>query len=200
MKPGTSVGLIVGIVAMMASSGCSDRNVEAIAIDDHVFEVPRVHLIEERIPWLPQSDEKGLMFYVVPDAPVGERIIVLIESRDVTCRYADTASEQLARECASESSQDDASSFTWENVKKINPDGDPTQWLYVSEGADGTPVTIASCILRVEGKDGSCLVLGSYDDLVYSFYIRDKEVARIPQIKRTVSELLSAWDNQKRAG
>lgn len=185
---------------MMASSGCSDRNVEAIAIDDHVFEVPREHLIEERIPWLPQSKEKGLMFYVAPDAPVGERIITLIESRNVTCRYADTASEQLARQCADESDEIETELINWESVQKINSKGDPTQWSYVLEGADGTPVTIASCILRAEGKDGSCLVLGSYDDLVYSFYVRDKEVARIPQIKRTVSELLSAWDNQKRAG
>ena len=199
MKLRTSVGLMVGIVAMIASSGCSDRNIEAIAIDDHVFEVPREHLIEGRIPWLPQSDEKGLMFYIDPEAPVRERITVLIESRDVTCRYADTASEQLARHCASETPQDDASSFTWENVKKINPDGDPTQWSYVSEDRNGTLVTIASCVARADGEGGRCTILGSYTDLVYSLRVRDSEVARIPQIKRTVSELLSNWDKQKQA-
>ena len=198
MKPRTLVRLTIGIFAMMASSGCSDRGTDAITIDDHVFDVPREYLIEERIPWLPQSEEKGLLFNINPGAPVRERISVLVESRRITCRQSD-ASEQLARECAGKSDKIDAEPINWESVKKIESDGDTTQWSYVHEEAGTTPITVASCFAMADGDDGLCTVLGSYSDLVYSLGIRDSEVARIPQIKRTVSKLLSEWDNQTQA-
>lgn len=199
MKRRASVGFWIGIVAMAATGSCSNRDGEVITIDDHIFEVPREYLIEERIPWLPQSEEKGLLFHMNPEAPVRERISVLIESRRVTCRHAD-ASEQLARQCADESLEDDAGTFIWENVKKVNRDGDPTQWSYVFESAEGAPVTIASCFAMADGEEGLCTVLGSYTDLVYSLRVRDSEVNRIPEIKQSIFELLSAWDSKRWTG
>lgn len=183
---------------MTASSGCSDRNVEAITIDEHVLEVPREHLVEERIPWLPQSEEKGLLFHINPEAPVRERISVLIESRRITCRHADNASEQLARQCASELPRVEDEPSNWGNVKRIDREGDSTQWSYVYENAQGAPVTIASCFAMADGEGGLCTVLGSYADLVYSLRVQDSEVDRIPTIKQSVSELLSTWENQKK--
>lgn len=199
MRLRTSVGVLIGALAMAASSSCSDRDVEAITIDDHVFQVPREYLIEERIPWLPQSQEKGLLFHINPEAPVRDQISVLIESRRITCRHKD-ASKQLARQCASEADQVEDSPLNWKSVKKIAPNGDPSQWSYVYESAGGVPITIASCFAMADGEDGLCTVLGSYADLVYSLRVRDSEVTRIAQIKRSVSELLSGWDNQKRTG
>jgi len=179
------------------SSGCSDSDAEAITVDDHVFNVPREYLIEERIPWLPQSEEKGLLFHTNPKAPVREKISVLVESRSITCRDED-ASTQLARHCANEEGLIEDGSLDWENVKKIEPNGDPTQWTYVYESKGRAPVTIASCFAMADGENGLCTVLGSYTDLVYSFRVRDSEIARIPEINNLVTALLSSWDKQER--
>lgn len=193
------VGISIGILVVMASAGCSDRNFSTITIDDHAFNVPHKYLIEERIPWLPRSEERGLLFHMNPNASIRERISVLIESREITCRQG-AASVQLARRCADQSDQIETEPINWESIKKIETDGDSTQWAYVHEEAGSAPITIASCFAMADGESGLCTVLASYGDLVYTFRVPDSEVARIPQIKRTISELLSAWDHQTQAG
>jgi hypothetical protein len=84
---------------IMSLSGCSGGDFKAVVVDDHVFNVPNEYLVEERVPWLPQSEEKGLLFYLDPKMPVRKRIIVLVESRNITCRY-ENASTELAHHCA----------------------------------------------------------------------------------------------------
>ena len=199
MRVGPSIGICIGILAIIMSSGCSDRDAESITVDDHVFNVPREYLIEERIPWLPQAEQKGLLFHLNPEALVREQISVLVESRSITCRDEE-ASTQLARHCADKEALIEDGSLDWENVKKVEPNDDPTQWSYVYESKGAAPITIASCFAMADGENGLCTVLGSYTDLVYTLRVKDSEITRIPEIKKAVTALLSSWDDQERTG
>lgn len=195
MRGGAPIGIWIGIVMMTATSGCSAPETRAIKIDGHIFDVPRAYLIEERIPWLPQAEQRGFIFYVNPEAPTRDRITVLIESRNVTCR-SQGSSEQLNEQCAYGLNGIKTYPIIWRNVRKVQPNGDSTQWSHVYDMAGRSPVTIASCFAMADEKDGMCTALGSYNDLVFTLRVRESQVNRIQKIKQTVSNLLSKWEIQ----
>lgn len=197
MRVGASVALSLGILAMMTSSGCSDRDSVGITIDDHMFEVPREHLIEERIPWLPQSEKKGLMFLVNPKAPVREQISVLIESTSITCNpKTPPVYDQLASACESANQQaDDLQQPQASPLEKELRKGDPTQWVYrlADKRGKGRGDIVATCSAMGDGN-GLCHSLSSYADLVYTIGLRESEIERLPAIRRRIRELLSSWE------
>lgn len=201
MRIGPSIGISVGILAMIMSSGCSDRNrdAQAITIDDHVFDVPSDYLIEERIPWLPQSEKKGLLFHMNPEAPVRERISVLIESTSITCssRMAPIYG-QLATVCeATEQKTDDIQQASSLPLEKELRNGDPTQWVYriADKQGDGQGDIVATCSAMGDGN-GLCYSLSNYADLVYRIGLRESEIERLPAIRERIRELLSSWERQ----
>ena len=199
MRVRASVGLSIGILAMITSSGCSDRDrdIEAITIDDHVFDVPRDYLIEERIPWLPQSEEKGLLFHMNPEAPVRERISVLIESTSITCNpKTPPAYGQLASVCEdAEQQAGDIQQTQSSPLEKELWNGDPTQWVYrlADKRGNGRGDIVATCSAMGDGN-GLCHSLSNYGDLVYTIGLRESEIERLPAIRTRVHELLSSWE------
>lgn len=199
MRVGASVVLSLGILAMMTSSGCSDRDSVGITIDHHMFEVPREHLIEERIPWLPQSKEKGLMFLENPKAPVREQVSVLIESTSITCNpKTPPAYSQLASACeAADRQADDLQQSQASPLVKEQRNGDPTQWVYriADKQGDGQGDIVATCSAMGDGN-GLCYSLSNYADLVYRIGLRESEIERLPAIRERIRELLSSWERQ----
>jgi hypothetical protein len=179
---------------ILSLSNCSNNEFKEVVVGDHVFNVPNEHLIEERIPWLPQSKEKGLIFYMDSEMPVQNRIIVLVQSRNITCRD-ESASTELAYHCNNSAKHLEDVPINWEKVKKIQAESNSIDWKYVQKNKDGTLLTIASCFAMANGEDGLCTILGSYTDLVYSLGVEDSEISRIPEIKKAVSARLSSWDN-----
>ena len=177
----------------MASSGCSDRETEAITIDDHVFEVPRQYLIEERIFWLPQSEEEGVLFIMNPEAPIRERRSVLIESTSITCSPKTPPEyDYLASICeAAERQADDIQQTQSSPLEKEHWNGDPTQWVYrlTDKRGKGRGDIVATC-----SGNGLCYSLSNYADLVYNVSLRDSEIERLPAIRKRVHELLSSWE------
>jgi len=177
----------------MASSGCSDRETEAITIDDHVFEVPRQYLIEERIFWLPQSEKKGLLFITNPEAPIRERRSVLILSTSSTCsNKTPTVYGQLASVCeAAERQADDILQTQSSPLEKELWNGDPTQWVYrlTDKRGKGRGDIVVAC-----SGNGLCFSLSNYADLVYNASLRDSEIERLPAIRKRIHELLSSWE------
>jgi hypothetical protein len=181
---------------MMAPGGCSDPDTKLIAIDDHVFEVPREHLIEERIPWLPQSEEKGLMFLMNPEAPVREQISVLIESTVVTCNpKTPPVYSQLASACESAERQaGDKQKTPPSALEKELQNGDPTQWTYrlADKPGDERGDIVANCSAMGDG-DGLCHSLSNYGDLVYTIGLRESDIQHLPAIRERIRKLLSSW-------
>lgn len=186
----------VGVMAMVVS-GCSNRDSELINIDGHRFDVPREHLIEERIPWLPQSPEKGLMFIINPKAPVHQRISVLIESTSITCNpKTPPAYGQLTSVCGAARRQaDDVHQAQSLPLEKELWNGDPTQWIYrlTDKRGKGQGDIVATCSAMGDGN-GLCHSLSNYGDLVYTIGLRDSEIERLPEIRKEVVELLSSWE------
>ena len=180
---------------MAVLGGCSDRNAETINIDGHSFDVPREHLIEARIPWLPQSKEKGLMFIINPKEPVQKQISVLIESTEVTCpSNQDLGSTALASTC--QAAEKGGSGFReqgFELEKVYRCADDPTQWEYRMKDGEDQGDVVATCSAIADGN-GLCHSLNTYGDLVYTVGLRDSEIARLPEIWAKVNELFSSWE------
>jgi hypothetical protein len=199
MRIGPSIGILVGILAMVMSSGCSDRNrdTQAITIDNHVFEVPRDYLIDERIPWLPQSEDKGLLFHMNPEATVRERISVLIESTSITCSSnMAPIYGQLAAVCeATEQKTGNIQRTQSSPLEKQLRNGDPTQWVYRIADNQGNEQgdIVATCSAMGDGN-GLCYSLSNYADLVYRIGLRESEIERLPAIRERIRELLSSWE------
>lgn len=179
---------------MMTVSGCNVSGGKTVEIDGHVFEVPKEHLVEGTIPWLPASQSEGLKFVINPRAQLKEQMIVTIESIATTCRPKSApASGQLASACSA-ALQGVASEQVGRNfmVEKVHRDGDLTQWEYRLKD-DGT--VVASCYaLSDAGKAGLCTSLGHYKSLVYSVGLRDSDVQRLPSIREKVHDLLQSWE------
>lgn len=82
----TKEAVIMIGMTLMAVTGCSRSDIKPITIDDHVFNVPEKYLVSGTIPWLPESQDDGLMFHINPEAPLPDRVSVLIQSKAITCR------------------------------------------------------------------------------------------------------------------
>ena len=179
---------------MMAVSGCNGNGGRTVEIDGHVFHVPKEHLVQGTIPWLPASQSEGLKFVINPGAQLKEQMIVTIESTATTCHpKSPPASSQLASACSAASQGDDSGNAAQNFVlEKVHRDGDPTQWEYRLKD-EGT--VIASCYaLSDNGEAGLCTSLGHYRGLVYSVGLRDSDVERLPSIRQKVNGLLLSWE------
>lgn len=179
---------------MMAVSGCNGNGGRTVEVDGHVFHVPKEHLVQGTIPWLPVGQSEGLKFVINPGAQLKEQMIVTIESTTTTCHpKTPPTSSQLASACSA-ASQEDNSGNVAQNfaLEKVYRNGDPTQWEYRLKG-QGT--VIASCYaLSDNGEAGLCTSLGHYRGLVYSVGLRDSDVERLPSIREKVNGLLLSWE------
>lgn len=179
---------------MMAVGGCNGNGGKTVEIDGHIFHVPKEHLVQGTIPWLPASQSEGVKFVINPGAQLKEQMIVTIESTATTCHpKSPPASSQLASACST-ASQGGSSENVAQNfvLEKVHRDGDPTQWEYRLKD-EGT--VIASCYaLSDNGEAGLCTSLGHYRGLVYSVGLRDSDVERLPSIREKVNGLLLSWE------
>jgi len=179
---------------MMAVSGCNGNGGKTVEIDGHIFHVPKEHLVQGTIPWLPASQSEGLKFVINPGAQLKEQMIVTIDSTATTCHpKSPPASSQLASACSA-ALQGGAGENVAQNflLEKVHRDGDPTQWEYRLKDK-GT--VIASCYaLSDNGEAGLCTSLGHYRGLVYSVGLRDSDVERLPSIREKVNGLLLSWE------
>lgn len=201
MRLRAGIVFLIGICAMSVAGGCSEHSPKTINVDGHSFKVPSENLIEERIPWLPQSKEKGLLFVVNPNEPVQDRISVLIESSGVTCpSNRDLGSTPLASACqAAERGESAFAGQGYQPRKVFRYPGDPTQWEYRTGDGRGQGTVVATCSAMSDGN-GLCHSLNAYGDLIYSVGFRDSEIVRLPEIWARVDELLLSWEVNDNAG
>jgi hypothetical protein len=187
-----SKAIITTGILLMAISGCSSNVTKAVAIDQHMFNVPKRHLLEGTIPWLPASQHDGLMFYINPEAPLPDRNSVLIQSTATTCPPdVLRGSFPLGSACRA-AAQREANEAEAE-LEKVHPNNDPTQWEYRVKTGKSQGVVVANCSAMADGN-GLCNSSGNYGDLVYSVGLRDSEIGRLPEIRRRIHDLLSSWE------
>ncbi len=195
----TKVAAIVGVVILMAISGCSGGGVKTVKVDGHVFHVPQEHLVREVIPWLPASQADGLRFVVNPNARPEEQMMVTIELTATTCHpKTSPASNQLASACMAAAQNGGSGEMEQAFIiEKVLRNGDPTQWEYrlKDQSGMGQGTVVASCYsLSDDGKAGLCTSLSTYKDLVYSVGLRDGDIQQLPAIRTKVREMLASWE------
>lgn len=194
MRRHLKIAAFAGGMMMMTVSGCNGSHGKTVEIDGHVFDVPKEHLVEGTIPWLPVSQSEGLKFIINPRAQLKEQMIVTMESIGTTCHpTSPPASSQLASACSA-ALQGAAREQVGPNfiVEKVYRHGDLTQWEYRLKD-DGS--VVASCYaLSDAGEAGLCTSLGHYKSLVYSVGLRDSDVQRLPSIREKVHDLLLSWE------
>ena len=190
---------VVGGLISMTVSGCGRDGLTVVSVDGYVFHVPKAHLVQGTIPWLPASQSDGLTFIVNPEAPLEQQISVGIESNAKTCHpTTPPASNQLASACAAASRNGEEVEAQNFDLEKVHRDGDPTQWEYRLKG-QGT--VVASCsALSDDGEAGLCTSLGHYKDLIYSVGLRDSDVEHLSSIRGKVNSLLLSWETVAASG
>ena len=187
-----SKAIVTTGMLLMAISGCSNNVTKTVAIDQHMFNVPKKYLLEGTIPWLPASQHDGLMFYVNPEAPLPARNSVLIQSTATICPpEVLRGSFPLASACRAAAQKDASEAET--DLEKVHPHNDHTQWEYRVKTGTSQGAVVASCSAMADGN-GRCDSFGTYGDLVYSVGLRDSEISRLPEIRRRVHDLLFSWE------
>jgi len=190
------VAAIAGAAVIMGLSGCDGTGVRSVEIDGHTFRVPKEHLVQGAIPWLPASQSAGLKFVVNPAARPKEQLMVNMESTTTTCHpKSPPTSDMLSSACGKANENSSATSSGSFNLEKVHPKDDPTQWSYRVKDADGDYRTVATCFALSDNRGGLCQSLSSYKNLVYSVGLRDSEMQRLPEIWAKVEEMLASWES-----
>jgi hypothetical protein len=191
---------IMAVMIFMTIGGCSRSDIKTVAIDGHVFHVPMKYVVQATVFYLPSSQSDGLTFYINPEAPLKERMIVGMESSTVRCPSGrNLGATPLASACHA-AVQKVGSDATQEGVEleKVYSNGDSTPWdgkptpwwnyRVKDRGGKDQGAVVATC------SNGLCDSYGTYGDLVYSAGLRDSEIKQLPLIHRKVHELLSSWE------
>lgn len=179
-------------IFFIAISGCGNNETKTIEIDHHVFIVPKRYLLKGKIPWLPVSQHDGLTFYANPEAPLPDRNSVLIQSTTIKCPpNALLGSNPLASACRA-AAQKQLKEQEGE-LEKVHPYNESTQWEYRVKNGKNQGAIVATCSAMTEGN-GICYSFGVYENLVYSFGLRDSEIEHVSEIKSKINELLYAWE------
>jgi hypothetical protein len=206
MRWGGKAVIMAGMV-LMAIGGCSRSDVKTVALDGHVFSVPKKYLIQGTIPWLPASQHDGLMFYVNPEAPLRERNSVLIQSTATTCPEGEplgvtplaAACHAAAQEMKSRAAEEVVElEKVYSNGDSTPWDGKPTPWWNYrvkDRGGKNQGAIVATCSAMGDGN-GLCHSFGNYGDLVYNISLRDSEIQRLPAIRTQVHKLLASWESR----
>jgi hypothetical protein len=193
--------LRAGVVAAISFAllfACSTSVSESIEVGGHSFDVPREYWLQGNIPWLPSSQSSALRFVLNPSSPLREQAIVTAEDSTVACAQTRlSASAMLRRVCEPKGSQALELDVGSGAPLARRPIGNSSsQWEYwtapAESGSEGTP--IATCFGMEGGRPGQCVVLGSYDGIIYSLRISDPQVQRAQELKRTVHQLLRRWE------
>ncbi len=188
---------LIPIAILIAIGGCGWGDFKHVAIDDHEFSVPRNHIVNATIFFLPSSQSDGLTFYVNPNDDPERRIIVGIETTAITCpKGISLGASALASACQSATlGAGHHAADGKAEIEKVNWNGDdPTQWDYRLAGGPNAGAIVASCFAMKKGN-GLCHYYGIYKNLVYSFNLGDDEIENIPEIKNEIYQLLSSWEN-----
>ena len=191
-----SKAIVAGVGALMSLTSCSGTGVSVVRVDDHVFHVPQSHMVEGTIPWLPASQAAGLRFVVNPGVRPEEQMMVTMEPSATTCHpKTPPASSQLSTACsAARRKEAGAIPDNSYAVEKVYRSDDPTQWEYRLKGDSGSLGNVVASCYYLSDEKGLCTSLSNYEDLVYSFGLRDEDIPHLAALHKSIRELLRKWE------
>lgn len=175
-------------------SSCSKPPATHVNIGSYDFKIPREHLLQGSIPWLPFEHSGAFRFIANPDDSIESQFIVTVEMSSSICNPASVPeSNQLDVICLARNSNASRFHSRGSEYEKVYQQNDPTQWEYKLHDQD---VTVAACYLMSnKQQSGLCTSLGRYNDLVYSVSLRDSNVSDLPSIHRNITNMLYLWEH-----
>lgn len=191
----------VGAAVVAASNGQSEMQ----EIAGHRFEVPKDHLFDMTIPWLPKSESDSFTFLFEPnpnpDAIPKHRVLVQHLSRLCPTVSTTDATQMLRVVCGQEAPRaDERPPF----VKVQNDLGSWSSDLYAVEkepGEDGVRgrQKVAYCQLfgpnPAKSKETTlCTTFWAYKGMMLQFSFDEEESSEMPAMKERAMALLDQWE------
>jgi hypothetical protein len=170
--------------------GCTDQQTRSLEIGAYTFVVPREHVVQGSIPWLPSQQRKGLMLRLRPKETSVKEILVLLQSSDDYCA-GNRLSNGTQTSGACQRALASINNLHDRTQSRLVRDGDHTQWQYTTE--DGT--VIASCYAVGHPANGNCTSINNYKKLIVSStYVEDQRFSGL-DVAILVNRQLAEWDN-----
>jgi hypothetical protein len=167
-------------------AGCGNAQ-EQVA--DHRFDVPDANLIPtSAYPFfLRRSKDAGFIFYLNPQAELGQRRTVLVESRDSICTRANGGGYISRTVCAPQK-------IAWQGVGWLRQ-GDDVFWTYSPDTPAGANAHFVSChSMEIEGHPGLCHATLAFEDLVLTIGLEDDELPALEATYQQAVSLLRKWE------
>jgi len=178
------------LIALSCSS-CDNRQL-AVSIDGHTFVVPRDHLIQPHILWLPESQREGLMFILNPSDSPPEQVIVLAQESGQVCGGA--ANSAYLNSMCREPMHAEETDYR-DRLMKEPLQGNDIESFYVDKDHPGTYV--ASCVSSPSKSPelgDMCSSIGEYKNLRYTIRFRESAIENLPELAKNANALLRSWE------
>lgn len=195
--------LIVAVhCAVLVTAGLASCTQEAstqtFSIDGNQFVVPKEYLLPSQLEWFKErKPEGGFIFTNDPKLPVTEQFTVALTPRESTCRPDKVAASPLLADACSGEHQAQQFSGVGELRKELTFPGNDTFWAYTVKGPGATRTVVATCYAAASSKaNDSCSAFGWYSSSIYSFYIKDRNIAHLSQRRAEIESLLSSWERR----
>lgn len=197
--------LVVAVGAVSLVAARSDSDSEDFELAGHQFIVPKDHLFELTIPWLPASETDAFTFLLEPnpnpDQIPKHRILVERLSRFCPTDATPEATQMLRIACGQEQpAVDDAPPY----VKLQNELGSWSSNLFSVEnepGDDGVRAKrmVAYCQLFEPNPakpepSTLCTTFWSHDGMMLQFSFDESESSEMPAMKVRAMALLDSWE------
>jgi hypothetical protein len=186
LKQKIRLAVSMGCLLCSAVASAQDRAEETVSLGGHVFRIPRKYLASP-MPWIPRE---GFSVFKNPNVPMRKLEIVGVDDSLVACRIF-RPEDNLHSEVCSAANLGNARSFVAQD-RLLKIDLENHSEYRVSSKSEKHALTIASCSFY--DKKYICKSMNNYQNLIYSFIVRDKDIGRLPKIWRSIERRLASWE------
>ncbi|HEX2803439.1 MAG TPA: hypothetical protein VHN55_05580 [Sphingomicrobium sp.] len=155
-------------------------------------------MVTESLPWLPPFGRNDFLIVANPTDRLEKQIFVNLEERKNVCHANPQRPQALRQACAAAAAGREALPGPLERLVKV-PDeiGPEVWWSYFrpTEKPGAAPQIVVSCT-SMEGSliPAKCNRMDSYQDLIVTYSIDERDLPRLVAIDRKIDQLLASWE------
>ena len=129
--------------------------------------------------------------------PLTEQFGVGLESRKSRCRPDKLKPGSMLADACSGNPEIQRFNDVSELRKEFTYPANDAFWHYTIQGSGASRTIVASCYTAASSKaNDTCTAFGWYKSLVYSFSIKDQNIAHLNERRASIESLLSKWERQ----
>ena len=166
--------------------GCANAQQQ---IAGHRYNVPDANLIPtSAYPFfLSRSKDAGFIFYLNPQAKLGQRRTVLVEEQETVCTRANGGGYVSRTICGPQK-------IEWQGLGWLRK-GDDVFWTYSPDTPAGANAPFVSCHKpEIKGHSGLCHATLAFEDLVLTISLDDDELPTLEATYQRAVSLLRSWE------